>query len=100
MTSEHLPERVDVFIPVIQEGKCLAYLTLGEKVYGLQYGAEELGHLAVLSTQIAAAFLNIRLLAESVDRQVFEEELKIARKIQMQMLPSEPRRCAGSICSA
>jgi sigma-B regulation protein RsbU (phosphoserine phosphatase) len=59
-------------------------------VYGLTYGAEELGHLSLLSTQIGSAMQNIRLLADSVDRKVFEEELKIARKIQMQMLPGEP----------
>ncbi len=93
--GEHLPERVDVFVPVIHDGECIAYIELGEKVYGLTYAAEELGHLAVLSTQIGAAFQNIRLLAESVDRQVFEEELKIARKIQMQMLPSEPPALPG-----
>jgi sigma-B regulation protein RsbU (phosphoserine phosphatase) len=57
---------------------------------GLTYGAEEMGHLSLLSTQIGSAMQNIRLLAESVDRKVFEEELKIARKIQMQMLPGEP----------
>jgi serine phosphatase RsbU (regulator of sigma subunit) len=87
VASEHLPLGVDVFVPVIQEGRCVAYVTLAEKVYGLTYGAEELGHLSVLSTQIGAAFQNIRLLAENIEKQVFEEELKIARKIQMQMLP-------------
>ncbi|HEU4364374.1 MAG TPA: SpoIIE family protein phosphatase, partial [Candidatus Krumholzibacteria bacterium] len=90
-----LPAGVDIFVPVIQDRACVAYVTLAEKVYGLTYGAEELGHLAVLSTQIGAAFQNIRLLAESVDRQVFEEELKIARKIQMQMLPSGPPALDG-----
>jgi serine phosphatase RsbU (regulator of sigma subunit) len=95
VAPEHLPAGVDVFVPVIQDRACVAYVTLAEKVYGLTYGAEELGHLAVLSTQIGAAFQNIRLLAENVDRQVFEEELKIARKIQTQMLPSAPPDLPG-----
>ena len=95
VAPESLPAGVDVFVPVIQERVCVAYVTLAEKVYGLTYGAEELGHLAVLSTQIGAAIQNIRLLAESVDRQVLEEELKIARKIQMQMLPSAPPDLPG-----
>ncbi len=90
VAPEHVPPRVDVFVPVVQERRCVAYVALGEKVYGLTYGAEELGHLSLLSTQMAAAMQNIRVLAESVDRKVFEEELKIARKIQMQMLPGEP----------
>jgi serine phosphatase RsbU (regulator of sigma subunit) len=90
VAPEHLPPRVEVFVPVVQERRCVAYVALGEKVYGLTYGAEELGHLSLLSTQIGSAMQNIRLLAESVERKVFEEELKIARKIQMQMLPGEP----------
>jgi len=95
VAPEHVPPRVDVFVPVVQERRCIAYVALGEKVYGLTYGAEELGHLSFLSTQLAAAMQNIRLLAESVDRKVFEEELKIARKIQMQMLPGEPPALEG-----
>ncbi len=85
-----LPARVELFVPVVQERRCTAYLTLTEKVYGLPYAAEEIGHLAVLSTQVGAALQNIRLLAESVEAKLFEEELKIARKIQTQMLPGEP----------
>jgi serine phosphatase RsbU (regulator of sigma subunit) len=90
LEAGQLPARVDLFVPVIQEGQCAAYVALGEKVYGLGYGAEELGHLGVLSTQIGAALLNIRLLKESVERKVFEEELRIARQIQMKMLPDQP----------
>ncbi len=92
---EHLPPRVDVFVPVVQDRRCLAYVSLGEKVYGLTYGAEELGHLSLVSTQIGSAMQSIRLLAESVDRKVLEEELKIARRIQMQMLPGEPPALEG-----
>jgi len=95
VTAHSLPTRGDVFVPVVQEKRCAAYLLLSEKVYGLPYGAEELGHLAVLSTQIGAALQNIRLLAENVDRKVFEEELKIARQIQTQMLPGEPPELRG-----
>ncbi|HEX6789674.1 MAG TPA: PP2C family protein-serine/threonine phosphatase [Candidatus Krumholzibacteria bacterium] len=90
LQSDQLPARVDLFVPVIQEGHCSAYVALGEKVYGLGYAVEEMGHLSVLSTQIGAALLNIRLLKESVERKVFEEELRIARQIQMKMLPGQP----------
>lgn len=90
-----LPPRVDLFVPVVQEHRCTAYLTLAEKVYALPYAAEEIGHLAVLATQIGAALQKIRLLAQSVETKLFEEELKIARKIQTQMLPGEPPLLAG-----
>jgi serine phosphatase RsbU (regulator of sigma subunit) len=90
LDAGQLPPRVELFVPVMQEGHCVAYVALGEKVYGLAYGAEEMGYLAVLSTQVGAALLNIRLLKESVERKVFEEELRIARQIQMKMLPGQP----------
>jgi serine phosphatase RsbU (regulator of sigma subunit) len=95
LEADHLPGRVDLFVPVMQERHCVAYVALGEKVYGLAYGAEEMGHLAVLSTQIGAALQNIRLLKESVERKVFEEELRIARQIQMKMLPGQPPLIPG-----
>lgn len=88
--ADQLPGRVELFVPVMQDRHCVAYVALGEKVYGLAYGTEEMGHLAVLSTQIGAALQNIRLLKESVERKVFEEELRIARQIQMKMLPGQP----------
>jgi serine phosphatase RsbU (regulator of sigma subunit) len=95
LDAEQLPPRVELFVPVMQEGHCVAYVALAEKVYGLAYGAEEMGHLSVLSTQIGAALLNIRLLKESVERKVFEEELRIARQIQMKMLPGQPPAVPG-----
>ena len=95
LDADQLPVRVELFLPVMHEKQCAAYVALGEKVYGLSYGAEELGHLAVLSTQIGAALLNIRLLKESVERKVFEEELRIARQIQMKMLPDQPPSVPG-----
>jgi len=93
--ADQLPSRVELFVPVMQERQCVAYIALSEKVYGLAYGAEEMGHVAVLATQIGAALQNIRLLKESVERKVFEEELRIARQIQMKMLPGQPPEVPG-----
>jgi sigma-B regulation protein RsbU (phosphoserine phosphatase) len=73
----------------------VGYIGLGEKIYGVPYEPEELSHLSVLATQIAAALQNIRLLEENVERKLFEEELKIARKIQTQLLPGEPPNLRG-----
>ena len=95
LVADQLPSRVELFVPVMQERQCVAYVALGEKVYGLGYGTEEMGHLAVLATQIGAALQNIRLLKESVERKVFEEELRIARQIQMKMLPGQPPDIPG-----
>jgi sigma-B regulation protein RsbU (phosphoserine phosphatase) len=73
----------------------VAYIGLAEKIYGVPYSSEELAQLSGLTPQIASALQNIQLLKENVERQVFEEELKIARKIQTQLLPSNPPRLRG-----
>jgi sigma-B regulation protein RsbU (phosphoserine phosphatase) len=64
------------------------------------YTTEELGHLSLLATQIGSALHNIELLKENLERQLFEEELKIARKIQMQLLPGAPPSLPGFELSA
>lgn len=77
----------EVLVPILKNKQCIGYLALGEKTYGLRYGAEELAPLAVLATQISVALDNIRLLRENVEREVLEEELQMARRIQSQLLP-------------
>jgi len=85
----------DVIVPILKERRCVAYVGLGEKIYGVPYGSGELSHLSALATQIASALQNIQLLQENLERQLFEEELKIARKIQTQLLPGTAPRFEG-----
>jgi sigma-B regulation protein RsbU (phosphoserine phosphatase) len=80
---------IEVFVPIFKERRCVGYIGLGEKIYGVHYSNAELAHLSVLSNQIGVAVDNIRLLAENVGRKVLEEEIKIARKVQVQLLPGE-----------
>lgn len=87
--------RYEVYVPVFKDRRCAGYMGLTEKIYGVPYATEELGHLALLSTQIGAALHNIELLQENLERQLFEEELKIARKIQTQLLPGAPPSLDG-----
>lgn len=87
--------RYDVYVPVFRDRRMEGYIGLAEKIYGVPYSTEELGHLSLLATQIGSALHNIQLLQENLERQLFEEELKIARKIQMQLLPGAPPRLDG-----
>jgi sigma-B regulation protein RsbU (phosphoserine phosphatase) len=82
-------------VPIFKERRCVGYIGLGEKIYGVHYSNAELAHLSVLSNQIGVAVENIRLLAENVGRKVLEEELKIARKVQVQLLPGEAPAIEG-----
>jgi len=83
----------EVLVPIFRERKCVGFVSLGEKTYGLRYTTEELAQLSLISNQIGVALDNIRLLRENVEKKLIEEELQIARRIQSQLLPP----CSPSI---
>ncbi len=83
-----LTEDFAVIVPIIKEGSCTGFLGLGVKDYDMRFTNEELSLLSVLANEISVAVENIRLLRESVEKEVLEEELKHARSIQSQLLPA------------
>jgi serine phosphatase RsbU (regulator of sigma subunit) len=85
----------EVYVPVFRDRRPAGYLGLTQKIYGVPYTTEDLGHLAMLASQISSALHSIELLAENLERQLFEEELKIARRIQTQLLPAAPPELRG-----
>ena len=82
--------RHELLVPVIHDVDCVATLVLGARREHEHYTSEEQALLSMLSSQIAAALANIELLKEVVEKRVMEEELNIARSIQLKLLPSEP----------
>jgi serine phosphatase RsbU (regulator of sigma subunit) len=85
--SAELLDRYDVLVPIVKDKKCTGIVALARKSYGMRFSAEELALLSLLSREIGMAVENIRLLRESIDKQVLEEELKLARSIQLKLLP-------------
>jgi serine phosphatase RsbU (regulator of sigma subunit) len=90
----------EVLVPVFRERRCVAFVSIGEKTYGLRYTTEELAQLSVISNQIGVALDNIRLLRENVEKKLLEGELEIARRIQSQLLPARSPRISGYDLSA
>jgi serine phosphatase RsbU (regulator of sigma subunit) len=80
----------DLVVPITHEGGCAAAIFLGSRPEQDRYNAEERALLSMLATQVAASLHNIELLKEVVEKRVLEEELNIARSIQLNLLPSEP----------
>ena len=78
----------EVLVPILKERRCVGFMSLGEKTYGLKYGAEELALLSVIANQVGVALDNVRLLRENVEKKVIEEELQMARRIHSELLPS------------
>jgi len=90
----------EVFVPIFKERKCIGYVSLGEKTLGLRYNTDEIAQISSIANQISITLDNIRLLRENVEKKVLEEELMIARRIQLRLLPSSPPEIDGYQLSA
>jgi sigma-B regulation protein RsbU (phosphoserine phosphatase) len=82
--------RYELLVPVMHNVQCVAIIFLGSRKESERYSAEEQALLSMLASQISASIHNIELLKEVVEKRVLEEELNIARSIQLNLLPSHP----------
>ncbi len=82
-------QRVGLVLPLVSHSNLIGFLGLGQKTEQEDYAAEELLILGSLSSQIAMASENIRLLEENIIKKQLEEQLQIARRIQQGFLPQE-----------
>ncbi|MDD3642967.1 MAG: PP2C family protein-serine/threonine phosphatase [Candidatus Krumholzibacteria bacterium] len=80
----------ELIVPVVHDGRCAAVLLLGERREGGRYSQQQQALLSMLAGQVAAALSRMELLEQIVEKKVMEEELNIARSIQINLLPSAP----------
>jgi GAF domain-containing protein len=79
-------------VPLIYENDLIGMISLGEKKSGKFYRREDINLLNTLANQGAVAIENARMVEEVVEKERMEEELNIARDLQVSMLPSETRK--------
>ncbi len=77
-----------LIVPLVYQNQVIGSLNLGEKKSGKPYKREDIDLLRSLAHQGAVAIENARLFKENLEKQRMEEELNIARDLQMSMLPS------------
>jgi len=79
----------DVFliIPISSAEEFIGFFGLSKKITGFKYSYEDLTLLKILANQFAVAYKNARLYEESLERQRIEEELLVAKQIQIGLLP-------------
>jgi len=80
----------NMVVPVVDREECVALLLIGYDDGRGKFSAEELELLSMLASQIASSLNNISLLKEVFEKKLMEEELSIARAIQLNLLPSRP----------
>jgi sigma-B regulation protein RsbU (phosphoserine phosphatase) len=82
-------ERLDatLVVPLLHEERLIGLISLGDKKSGKFYRREDVNLLNTLANQGAVAIENAMLLEEVIEKERMEEELSIARDLQMSMLP-------------
>jgi len=91
---------VRMVLPMKDADHLLGFVALTDKAAGYRYSSEDLNLLGVLSNQMVGALTNARLYVESLERTRLQEEVNMARQIQLDLLPSKPPTIACSTLSA
>jgi sigma-B regulation protein RsbU (phosphoserine phosphatase) len=87
--------QAQLLVPLIYENRLTGLIALGRKKSGKFYRQEDINLLNVLANQGAVAIENARMVQEVIEKERMEEELSIARDLQVSMLPAECPHVAG-----
>jgi serine phosphatase RsbU (regulator of sigma subunit) len=80
--------RTLIAAPLLDPQGALGMIVLGATVEAQAYGEADLELLVSLASVAALRIRNVRLVAEALERQRLEQELRLARAIQVAILPS------------
>jgi sigma-B regulation protein RsbU (phosphoserine phosphatase) len=89
-----------LMVPLVFQDKVIGLINLGEKKSGKSFNREDINLLHSVANQGAVAIENARLFQENLEKQRMEEELNIARDLQMSMLPSISPQIKGFTIAA
>lgn len=79
-----------LILPMKDSKHLLGFLALTGKVAGYRYTPEDYNMLGTLSNQMVTALTNARLYVDSLERARLQEEVTMARQIQLDLLPDKP----------
>ncbi|MFH1372916.1 MAG: GAF domain-containing SpoIIE family protein phosphatase [bacterium] len=82
--------RIRLVLPLKDANDLLGFVALSDKAAGYHYSSEDINLLGVLSNQIVTALTNARLYVDSLERIRLQEEVNMARQIQLALQPSKP----------
>jgi phosphoserine phosphatase RsbU/P len=84
-----------VAAPLFDAEGSLGMIALNSRVPVRRFSEDDLEELVSLAAAAALRIRNLALAEEAADRRALEKELSLARRIQMDLLPSELPRLAG-----
>ena len=78
-----------ILIPLFDRNQLSGVLGLGKKESGFGFSYEDISFLKVLANQLVVAMSNAALYQEALEKQRLEEELALARQVQLEFLPQK-----------
>jgi len=100
LSDEMENRRVQLILPLKDAEHMLGFLALTEKESGYRYNAEDRTMLGVISNQLVTVLTNARLYIDSLEKQRLDEEMAMARQIQLDLLPKKPPSSSSCKISA
>jgi sigma-B regulation protein RsbU (phosphoserine phosphatase) len=82
-------------VPMKLKGRLIGVLNVFNKKGGVGFSAGDQRLLSIIATQSAQVVENARLMEEEKALELLQEELRLARGIQKNLLPKEPPQVAG-----
>jgi len=79
-----------VCVPVVAHDQFLSIILLGQKQSGLVYSRTDAELLATFSEQLALVLQNAELLQSSIEQERLQNEVMLARDIQLSLVPPAP----------
>lgn len=86
--------RAAAIVPLVADGQSIGTLIIDSRTTR-RFTEGEVRFLRLMANQVALALEKARLHREELQRERLEEELTVARQIQMSMLPSTPPQVPG-----
>ncbi len=80
---------INLIIPINHKNELIGVLTFGSKRSGKAFSEEDIDLLKSFASQSAVSLENTRLNIEQINKQKYEEEVNIAKRIQNSLLPKE-----------
>lgn len=83
------PSDIAVVIPLETEGQIKGFVLCGQRLTGSPFDEGDLAFLDNVGNTLVSQLTNAQLVQDRIKREVLEQELELARKIQRDLLPAK-----------
>ena len=90
LASMLMADDIQLIIPLRDRDHLLGFVAVTDKSSGYKFSFEDMTLFSTLANHLTVTLTNVRLYRESLIKQRLEEEMNLAREIQLNLLPDSP----------